>query len=162
MSELIIDMITDYLRVFRKVPYSFSDNFKITILKLILKNWKKLMLRIYPKKWFQCARCKGIWMKEWSDEECAKEYKENFPNDPNREFPIAVICDDCYKEFKPWLDELTPDEREEIEKDNEFEIPEEFEEGLEKLTEKFANRLLAFLKEDKELKPNTKYSYLAL
>jgi hypothetical protein len=167
VSEMIIDIIIDYLQVFRKYPYSFSDNFKITILKLILKNWKKLMLRLFPKKWFKCANCGGIWMKEWSDEECAKEYKENFPNDPNREWPIELICSDCYKEFKPWLDDLTPGERKEIEKGNiiktdyvdaigfSWDSDYEFDEELEKLTEKFTERLqyrLTIPKEDDNLK----------
>jgi len=101
--------------------------------------FKEEMLKKYPDKWYQCAECGGIWMKEWSDEDCAEEYKENFPNDPNREFPIAVICDDCYKKLKPWMDELTPEEREEIEKDNVIEI--EFGEELAKLTEKFAKQV---------------------
>lgn len=134
------------------------------------QRYKILMLKLFPKKWYKCAKCEEIWKKEWTDEECAEEYKENFPNDPNIEFPIAVICDDCYKEFKPWLDNLTPEEIEEIEQDYEldnfqkiekkwfeewrkefpedlkkleesFEISEEFEEDLEKITEKFAERL---------------------
>ncbi|KKN12077.1 hypothetical protein LCGC14_1020160 [marine sediment metagenome] len=75
------------------------------------------MLRLFPKKWFKCSKCGGIWKKGSTDEECAEEYKESFPNDPNREWPIEVICDDCYKELKPWLDELTPEERGVIEQE---------------------------------------------
>jgi len=98
------------------------------------------MLKLFPKKWFKCANCSGIWMKKWSDEECAKEYEQNFPNDPNMEFPIDIICDGCYKEFKPWLDNLTQNKRDELEIEQCLEIPIEFEEDLEKLTEKFAER----------------------
>lgn len=78
--------------------------------------WRKLMLKLFPKRWYQCTNCRNIYMKAWSDEECTEEYKENFLNDLNREWTTEVICDDCYKEFKPWLDDLTPEEKEEIEK----------------------------------------------
>ncbi len=101
------------------------------------------MLKLFPKKWFLCVECGGIWMKETSDEELDKEYKENFPNDPNREFPIDIICDDCYKEFKPQLDNLTPEKRKEIEqKFEKFEIPKEFEKDLEKLTKEFVEKFI--------------------
>ncbi|KKN34304.1 hypothetical protein LCGC14_0795010 [marine sediment metagenome] len=106
-----------------------------------LKLFRKLMLKLFPKKWFLCVECGGIWMKKWSDEERDKEYKENFPNDPNREFPIDIICEDCYKKFKHRLDNLTPEERKEIEKDYKTDYVDTiFEKDLEKLTERFAER----------------------
>ncbi len=105
-----------------------------------MKLWRKLMLKLFPKKWYQCANCGEIYQKGSTDEECAEEYKENFPNDPNREWPIEVICDDCYKEFKPCLDNLTSEEREKIEKDYKLEI--DFEKDLERLTERFTEKFM--------------------
>lgn len=96
------------------------------------------MLKLFPRKWYQCARCGKIDRKVWSEEECAEEYKENFPNDPNMEYPIEIICDDCYNEFKPWLDHLTPKKREEIEHD--YELEKKYGADLEKLEERFAER----------------------
>ena len=101
------------------------------------------MLKLFPKKWYKCTKCNGIWIKGWSDEECAKEYKENFPNDPDMKYPVDIICDDCYKkEFKPQFDNLTPEEKEEIEKGYKLEIG--YEKDLEKITLKFAERFMDY------------------
>lgn len=40
-----------------------------------------------------CSRCKGKFVKAWSDEEADKEYLTNFPENPDR----GIVCDDCYK-----------------------------------------------------------------
>lgn len=96
------------------------------------------MLKLLPDKWYQCAKCKNIYIKKWTDEEARKEYKENFPNDPNVEYPVEVICDDCYREFKPWLDNLTPERKKKIE--DEYEIEQRYDKDLEKLTEIFTER----------------------
>lgn len=118
------------------------------------KEFKEEMLRKYPKEWYQCARCGNIYKKGVSDEEAAKEYKKNFPNDSNMEWDRDLICDDCYKEFKPWLNKKTPKERKEIEEEYELEI--KYGEELEKLTKKFAERWACRLCAD--LGPFTEYS----
>jgi len=46
---------------------------------------------------YQCANCKEIFEKGWSDEEAKKECEDHFgcclqPDDP-------VVCDDCYKKI---------------------------------------------------------------
>ena len=82
-----------------------------------MKIWRYIMLRTFPRTWFQCAKCGGIWKKGKSDEECTEEYKENFPNDLEMKYPIDVICEDCYKPFRIQLDNLTPKEKRKIEKE---------------------------------------------
>ena len=47
---------------------------------------------------YQCAMCKEVYEKGWSDEEATDEAKENFGDDvPDNEF--EVICDHCYKQM---------------------------------------------------------------
>ncbi len=48
----------------------------------------------------------------YTEEDRIAEYKKNFPNDPNMELKQVDICEDCYKEFKAWLNNLTPEQRE--------------------------------------------------
>ena len=43
---------------------------------------------------YQCAMCKGIFEKGWTEEESVSELKENF-GDISKE-DCDVICDDCY------------------------------------------------------------------
>jgi len=40
-----------------------------------------------------------------------------FPNDPNIEIATDVICDDCYEEFKKWHSTLSPEIKEEYDKE---------------------------------------------
>lgn len=47
---------------------------------------------------YQCAMCKGIFEKIWSDEEALKEMETNFgPFPENVQVPCIIVCDDCYK-----------------------------------------------------------------
>jgi hypothetical protein len=48
-------------------------------------------------KYFQCAMCKGVFEKAWSDEEAKAERKENFGSDVQP--TDALICDVCYREM---------------------------------------------------------------
>lgn len=42
---------------------------------------------------FRCEACNGIFVKDWSEAEAAKEAEENgFENEE-----LAEVCDDCYK-----------------------------------------------------------------
>ena len=56
---------------------------------------------------FQCANCKGVFEKGWSDEEAYAETESNFgiPVTEDNKSGLAVICDDCYKEFMGWYEE---------------------------------------------------------
>lgn len=96
------------------------------------------MLKENPDKWYRCANCSGIWEKITPEDEMIEEYKKDYPNDPEMKMPRAIICDDCYKEYKDWRDNLTPERRKEIDE----EYDEEIEKDLEKLTEGFANRFM--------------------
>jgi len=50
---------------------------------------------------YTCARCGGTFGKGWSDEEAATEAAGSFTAVELEE--VAVVCDDCYKEFMPHL-----------------------------------------------------------
>ena len=100
------------------------------------------MLKENPDTWFRCDNCGGIWEKETPEVEMIAEYKKDYPNDPEMKIPRAIICDDCYKEYKDWLDNLTPERRNEIDDEYDEEIEMEFREDIEKLTEGFANRFM--------------------
>ena len=57
------------------------------------------MLKLHPDKYFRCDECGGIWMRGQSKEDMKKEYKENFPYDPEMKIPRGIICEDCYQEL---------------------------------------------------------------
>ncbi len=56
------------------------------------------------KNEYKCKVCKGVFLKEWSDEEARLEMERDFPNLPKGE--QATVCDDCYKKvtnyYSPW------------------------------------------------------------
>lgn len=52
--------------------------------------------KLFPSKWFTCARCGGVWRKGWSDEECQSERAENgWADVPDEE--VVLVCEDCYQ-----------------------------------------------------------------
>jgi Zn finger protein HypA/HybF involved in hydrogenase expression len=55
---------------------------------------------------FQCAKCGGIFEKDWSDEEAKAEMVNLWGDLPEEE--QAVICDDCHKAFMKWFDIVFP------------------------------------------------------
>lgn len=63
-----------------------------------------------------CGRPTGF-DENWTEEDALKEYQENFPNDPNMELPVDHLCDDCYNKFYGYLINLTPKEREKIDRE---------------------------------------------
>jgi hypothetical protein len=46
---------------------------------------------------YQCAACREIFEKGWSDEEAWKEKNELFPYVDNKD--CCIICDDCFKKI---------------------------------------------------------------
>ena len=54
---------------------------------------------------FTCDECGGTFPKAWSDEEALAEADGLF----GAAGPLAVICDDCWREFMPWLVEEHPE-----------------------------------------------------
>ncbi len=48
---------------------------------------------------YQCAMCRGVFEKGWSDEEQEAEFQENFGADSSQ-IAVSTVCDDCYKEVK--------------------------------------------------------------
>jgi hypothetical protein len=49
---------------------------------------------------FTCARCKGTFESEWSDEEAVEEAEALFGTFDKQD--AAKVCDDCYAEFVAW------------------------------------------------------------
>lgn len=47
---------------------------------------------------FQCADCKRIFDKAWSDEEAEIELQDNFPGISKED--CDIICDDCYNKLQ--------------------------------------------------------------
>ncbi len=66
----------------------------------------------FTKEEFKCARCLQTYLKGWSDREAEFEYKDALYNIPGND--REVICDDCFQEFKVWLDGLTEDDHKRI------------------------------------------------
>ena len=55
---------------------------------------------------YKCELCKGVFEKEWSDEEADIEYRENFETECLTDVEKAIVCDTCYKAirsyYSPW------------------------------------------------------------
>lgn len=67
---------------------------------------------------FKCARCGNVYRNDptFTDEDRAREYKEDYPNDHDIEWDIVSACEDCFREYKIWFDALTIEQKELIEK----------------------------------------------
>lgn len=50
---------------------------------------------------YQCAMCKGVFDKGWSDEEANQELIDNFGKDIAENEPLDIVCDPCYQKIKP-------------------------------------------------------------
>lgn len=50
---------------------------------------------------YQCASCKGIFTKGWTDEEAMEESKNKFGDIPVED--QSVICDDCWIKLNKWM-----------------------------------------------------------
>lgn len=48
---------------------------------------------------YQCAICKGVFVKEWSDEEALAETQLYWTGSTQED--CAVVCDDCWEKIKP-------------------------------------------------------------
>ena len=48
---------------------------------------------------YQCHMCKGVFDKEWSDEEAKAEHDRDFPGESLD--TACVMCDDCYQKVRP-------------------------------------------------------------
>ena len=55
-----------------------------------------------------CDQCHGTFIQDWSDEEAAAEFAENFPDCPHGIEASAKVCDDCYAEIMRWKDAGCP------------------------------------------------------
>lgn len=61
---------------------------------------------------YQCDRCKDHFGKQWTDEEAMAEFEKapwNILGDEK-----AVLCQDCFEEFKKWFGSLTIDDHKKI------------------------------------------------
>lgn len=51
---------------------------------------------------FQCAMCKGIFEKGWSDEEAEKEAEELWGKKTSISDPrMVIVCDNCFQKIHP-------------------------------------------------------------
>lgn len=57
------------------------------------------------KNEYQCALCKGVFTKGWSEEEARAEYEELFAELPG---PVEQVCDDCFQQIDPRKEENKP------------------------------------------------------
>lgn len=48
-----------------------------------------------PPDQFRCDLCKGVFKKDWTDEEAKAEMLDKFGDVPEKE--RAVVCDDCFE-----------------------------------------------------------------
>ena len=48
---------------------------------------------------FTCSICKGVFNKEWSDDEALAELKDFFGEISTAN--CALVCDDCWEEVRP-------------------------------------------------------------
>lgn len=55
------------------------------------------------KNEYQCAMCKGIFDKGWSDEEAKEEFYERHPTIPIEE--TDLVCDPCYLKITKDIEE---------------------------------------------------------
>lgn len=62
-----------------------------------------------------CGNCSKKFTPAWSNDEAMKESRELFGEVP--EDQLVQICDDCFQDFKKWYDSLTPEEHEELRKE---------------------------------------------
>lgn len=61
---------------------------------------------------YKCEKCNGTFKKCWSDLEAKKEFETAPWNISGDE--IALICDNCFSEFKVWFDSLTDQDHKRI------------------------------------------------
>ncbi len=60
---------------------------------------------------YRCSHCKGIFEKAWSDEESRTEFDKRWPDEDFKKAKNAgILCDDCYEEFKVWMEKNHPNE----------------------------------------------------
>jgi endogenous inhibitor of DNA gyrase (YacG/DUF329 family) len=48
---------------------------------------------------YTCARCKGTFLKGWTDEQASAEREQLFPSVPLKD--CVEICDDCFRDIVP-------------------------------------------------------------
>jgi hypothetical protein len=51
---------------------------------------------------FKCENCKGVFNKEWSDEEAEAEWQSVFEKHAQANQERGMVCDDCYNEMLDW------------------------------------------------------------
>ena len=56
-----------------------------------------------PDEHFTCDACKGIFAKNWTDEEAQAEY-ESVPEWQGLQ--QAVLCEDCYRQMLTWAESV--------------------------------------------------------
>lgn len=103
-----------FLKSIEGFAFKDPDSEGVKQLKALIQDAIKLedeMKLESPDEWlvkddeFKCQKCKKNFIKGWSDEDALKELENSPWNIPEDE--IGVLCDDCFKEFKIWFNNLT-------------------------------------------------------
>lgn len=71
------------------------------------------------EKEYKCDYCKGIFKKkdDWTERDAKEEHLKNFGFEADADIePPAILCDDCYKKFMGWFNNLSPSEKANLEK----------------------------------------------
>ncbi len=63
-------------------------------------------------KEFKCSHCQREFNSDWTEKEAWAEFIKE-PRFVCGE-PVVIVCDDCYLEFKEWMDSLTDEEHQEM------------------------------------------------
>jgi hypothetical protein len=70
------------------------------------------------KETYQCAVCKGVFIKSTTDAEARAEFERENPRLADMpQDQMGTLCDPCFFRFKRWLDHLPPAERERMERE---------------------------------------------
>lgn len=65
---------------------------------------------------YQCSVCEGVFDSTATNADALKEMEDlHGPLLPGEK--ADIVCDDCYKRFRKWFDNLTPTQREVMEEE---------------------------------------------
>jgi 5-methylcytosine-specific restriction endonuclease McrA len=76
------------------------------LFELIKSDWDTTDHRpkIRKSRKYICFHCGGTFTADWTEEEALEELKRDYPGVSQEN--CEVICDDCYKQFVKWKNDL--------------------------------------------------------
>lgn len=64
---------------------------------------------------YTCAVCYEVYEfvenEKWNDLKATQEFLEVHPEYANTNEVLEIVCDDCYQQYRAWLDTLSEDEK---------------------------------------------------